>query len=232
MDYYLIMILFIPVILFTFYAQIKVKTTYNKYSKVLSQRRITGAEAAKALLHKEGIYDVEIHSIPGNLTDHYDPRDNSLNLSHSVYAGTSVADIGIACHEVGHAIQHTRGYVPIKIRAAIIPITNFGAKFSSFFIMIGLMLSYFLSAEALWIAQIGVALFSFSTLFQLVTLPTEFNASRRALEGIKSAGLLEHDEVKKSRKVLSAAAMTYVAALAMSLLELLRLISIVRRHED
>ncbi len=229
--YPFIILAFIPVIIFTIIASIKVKTTYNKYSKQLSQSRLSGAQAARQVLYSQGVTDVAIHEISGELTDHYNPRDNSLNLSSAVYHGTDVAAIGVACHEAGHALQYANAYLPIKIRNAIIPITNFGSRFSGLFVMAGILLSV-LGLHCIWIAEIGVILFGCCTLFQLITLPTEFNASRRAMRHIQDCNILTRAEQKGTRKVLTAAAMTYVAALAVSLLELLRLIYIVNGHRD
>lgn len=231
MDYYIISLAFIPVLIFTIIASIRVKSTFNKYHKVASRRNITGAEAARRVMLAKGVTDVTIRPIAGDLTDHYDPRDNSLNLSHDVYFGTSVAAIGVACHEAGHAIQYANAYFPIRIRASLIPITNFGARCSGLLIFGGLLLASFGFTPLLFLAELGVLLFSFSTIFQLVTLPTEFNASKRAIQGIQESNILATDEVKSAKKVLTAAAMTYVAALAMSLLQLLRLIAIVNRRK-
>lgn len=231
MDYFIISLLFIPVLLFTIIASIKVKTTFKKYSKVSAAKGLTGAQAAQRILYANGITDVTIRQISGDLTDHYNPADNSLNLSAEVYSGTSVAAIGVACHEAGHAMQYAHAYLPIKIRAAIIPVTNFGAKFSGIMIMGGLLLASFGLTPLFFLAELGLLLFGFTTLFQLVTLPTEFNASRRAITCIKESNLLLPSEIKGAKKVLSAAAMTYVAALAVSLLELLRLLYIVRGRD-
>ena len=181
------------------------------------------------VLHQNGVHDVSIQRCSGKLTDHYDPRNHTISLSDDVYDSTSVAAIGVACHEAGHAVQHATAYAPLKIRNLIIPITNFGARFSSLFIMAGLILSYFF-VGALFLAEIGIALFACSTAFQLITLPTEFNASHRAIDCITNSGILTNEEQKGAKKVLKAAAMTYVAALALSLLQLLRLVAIVNRR--
>lgn len=230
MDYYFISLLCIVAIIYTIICSIRVKTTFNKYSKKGSMRHITGAQAAQMVLHQHGVYNVSIQRCSGKLTDHYDPRNNTISLSEDVYDSTSVAAIGVACHEAGHAVQHATAYAPLKLRNLIIPITNFGARFSSLFIMAGLILSYFF-VGALFLAKIGIALFAFSTLFQLITLPTEFNASRRAISCITDNSILTQEEQKGAKKVLKAAAMTYVAALALSLLELLRLVSIVNNRK-
>ena len=229
MDYYVISLLCIVAIVYTIICSIRVKTTFNKYSKKESMRRITGAEAAQMVLHQHGVSNVSIQRCSGKLTDHYDPRNNTISLSDDVYDSISVAAIGVACHEAGHAVQHATSYAPLKLRNLIIPITNFGARFSGLFIFAGLLLSYFF-VGALFLAEIGIALFAFSTLFQLITLPTEFNASRRAVACITNGNILTQEEQKGAKRVLKAAAMTYVAALALSLLQLLRLISIVNNR--
>ncbi len=211
----------VPAIILALWAQITVDSTFKKYSKVMSLRRITGAEAARRVLDANGLSNVEIRRVSGKLTDHYDPRNNTVNLSESVYDSVSVASIGVACHEVGHAIQHSVGYTPIKIRSAIIPITQIGSNLAMPLVLIGLILSYTPLAYA------GCIFFAMSTLFQLVTLPVEFNASRRATSSIEQYGILDSEESAGSKKVLKAAAMTYVAALAVSLGQLLRLLLIV-----
>ncbi|MBQ7293104.1 MAG: zinc metallopeptidase [Clostridia bacterium] len=222
-DYWYI-VLVMPAVLFSIFASIKVNTTFKKYSKVRSSRGITGAEAARRVLDANGLYSVKIERVRGDLTDHYDPRNNTIYLSETVYDNPSAAAIGVASHEAGHAVQHAVGYVPIKIRAAIIPATRFGSMLAFPLILLGLFLE---ASGMIYLAYLGVACFGLSTLFQLVTLPTEFNASRRALESIESCGILARDEISSARKVLSAAAMTYVAALAVSLMQLLRLLLIV-----
>ena len=211
----------VPAIILALWAQITVDSTFKKYSKVMSLRRITGAQAARRVLDANGLSNVEIRRVSGKLTDHYDPRNNTVNLSESVYDSVSVASIGVACHEVGHAIQHSVGYTPIKIRSAIIPITQIGSNLAMPLVLIGLILSYPPLAYA------GCIFFALSTLFQLVTLPVEFNASRRAMSSIEQYGILDSEERVGSKKVLKAAAMTYVAALAVSLAQLLRLLLIV-----
>ena len=216
----------IPAMLFAFWAQINVSSTFNKYSKVNNMRGLTGAEAARRILNANGLHHIRIEHIPGNLSDHFDPREGVIRLSDAVYNATSAAAIGVAAHEAGHACQHATGYLPIKVRAAIIPITNFGSKLALPLILIGLLFYYYASPEMLIIAYVGVALFSLTAIFQLVTLPTEFNASNRALAELKSTGILQDRELSAARRVLSAAAMTYVAALAVSLAQLLRLLLI------
>lgn len=216
----------LPAVLFSLWANYHVNHTYKKYSKQYSSRRIIGADAALQILKANGIYDVGVCEISGTLTDHYDSKRKMVCLSSDVYYGSSVAAIGIASHEIGHVIQHNVGYMPIKIRTAIVPITNFGSKMAMPLILLGIVLSYF-STRSYEIIYLGIACFGMSTVFQLVTLPTEFNASWRAMNSIKQMGLLVNaDEVRGARKVLFAAAMTYVAALAVSLMQLLRLIMI------
>ena len=203
------------------WAQIKVKSTFSKYSKVASRRSVTGADAARMILDRNGLSNVKIERVSGELSDHYDPKANVVRLSEGVYGSNSVAAIGVAAHECGHAVQHATGYGPIKLRMAIIPATQIGSSLALPLILLGLILSM------TGLAYIGVAFFALSTLFQLVTLPVEFNASSRALETLESYGTLDDEELGGAKKVLSAAAMTYVAALAASLLNLLRLLSIV-----
>ena len=215
-------ILVMPAIIFATWASARVNTTFEKYSKQLSARRMTGEEAARRVLSANGIYNVEIKRIGGKLTDHYDPRDNVIRLSDAVYSGTSTAAIGVAAHEAGHAVQHAQNYAPVKIRTAIVPITNIGSKLSIPLILIGILLSY-LGPIFPYIAYAGVAAFGLCVVFQLVTLPTEFNASSRALVAIEQCGILSSEEIKGSKKVLSAAALTYVAALAVTFMQFLRL---------
>ncbi|GAA4655117.1 zinc metallopeptidase [Anaerocolumna aminovalerica] len=200
-------------------ASLKVKTTFAKYSKVRSLSGLTGAEAAERILHSAGIYDVTIRPISGNLSDHYDPRDKTLKLSETVYNNTSVAAVGVAAHECGHAIQHNRGYVPLRIRGALVPVANFGASVSWPMILIGLFMG---GSQTL--INLGIIMFALAVLFQLVTLPVEFNASRRAVQIVDETGILRTEEVRQTRKVLSAAALTYVAGAAASILQLLRLV--------
>ncbi len=200
-------------------AQFLVSSTFSKYSKVGSYRGITGAQAAEMILRNQGIGDVTIRRVSGKLTDHYNPGNKTLNLSDSVYGSTSVAAVGVAAHECGHAIQHARSYAPLSIRSALVPIANIGSQLSWIFIMLGVVLSF-----NQMLITIGIVMFSAAVLFQLVTLPVEFNASSRALRELKSLGILNRDETTQSRKVLTAAALTYVAAAATAILQLLRLI--------
>ena len=192
---------------------------------------ITGAEAARRVLDANGLYNVRIERIAGNLTDHFDPRSNVIRLSDSVYGSSSASAIGVAAHEAGHAVQYANGYAPLKIRNAIIPVTNIGSRLAMPLILLGLIFAG-AGTQFISIAYLGVACFSLSTLFQLLTLPTEFDASRRALASIESSGLLRGNEISAAGKVLSAAALTYVAALAASLLQLLRLLAIVNSRRN
>lgn len=216
-DYYYF-ILVIPVMLVSLWAQIRVKGTYSKMSKLQNTRGLTGAQAAQRVLSYYGINDVRIEQVAGTLTDHYDPRDNVIRLSQGVYNASTIAAVGIACHEAGHAAQHAESYKPIAVRNAILPVANIGSSSGLWIAVIGLMLNWTI------LVQIGIILYAFVALFQLVTLPVEFNASSRALKVIDETGMLQDEEYKGARKVLSAAAMTYVAALLVSIMSLLRLI--------
>lgn len=200
-------------------AQWRVNSAFSKYSRVASMSGMTGAQAARMILQSNGINDVSVQRISGKLTDHYNPSTKVLNLSESVYGSTSVAAIGVAAHECGHAIQHARGYFPLSLRTALVPVANIGSQLSWVFIIVGAILSFNQT-----LITIGIIMFSAAVLFQLVTLPVEFNASARALEQLESNGILYRDEVSQTRKVLSAAALTYVAAAATAILQLLRLI--------
>ncbi len=218
-------VIVLPFVLLALWASANVNSTFKKYSKVRSSRHLTGAQAAQRVLSAGGAYGVRIERIHGNLTDHYDPRDNVIRLSDDVYDSTSVAAIGVACHEAGHAVQYAQNYVPIKIRAAIIPITNIGSKLAMPLILLGLLFS-FGEHISYGFVYAGIACFGLSVLFQLITLPVEFNASRRAMQAIANGDLLTTDEQKGARKTLTAAALTYVAALAVALAQLLRLLVI------
>ncbi len=225
-------LILIPAMIFSFFAQIKVQSTFSKYAKVHNRRGVTGAAAARRVLDANGLYDIRIERVSGHLSDHYDPRERVIRLSDSVYDSTGIAAVGVAAHEAGHACQHAFGYVPLKIRSAIIPVTRFGSMMAMPLFFIGLLTAASsLLGDTLML--MGILFFSFSTLFQLMTLPTEFNASSRAIQALESGGLLAHDEIPAARSTLSAAALTYVAALAASLASLLRLILIFggrRRH--
>ena len=220
--YYLVLI--VPAFILSL---IKVKSTFSKYSGFLSSKNVTGAEAAEAVLSAHGVTDVRVERVSGNLTDHFDPRTKVIRLSDSVYSSTSVAAIGVAAHEAGHAVQHAEGYSPIKVRNTLVPIVNFGSSFSWIAIIWGVAFSNNI------LILVGIGLFSFATLFQLVTLPVELNASKRAMRTIASSGLLaEGTERKGAGKVLTAAAMTYVAAVVMSIAQLLRLLLIFGKRRD
>lgn len=212
-------------------ASARVNTTFSKYSRVRNSRGITGAEAAERVLHGAGIYDVRIEHVSGNLTDHYDPRSKVLRLSDSVYGQASVAAVGVAAHECGHAIQHARGYAPLKLRSTLVPIASFGSKIAWPLILIGLL---FTGESSFWLLNAGIIAFSLAVLFQLVTLPVEFNASNRAIRTIADTGLMQGDEIKTAKKVLSAAALTYVASAATAILQLLRILILTggRRRND
>ena len=218
-------ILVLPAVLFTMWASANVKSTYNKYSRQQNSRGMTGAQAARRVLDANGLQNVAIQQIEGELTDHYDPRNKTLSLSDSVYGSTSVAAVGVAAHECGHAMQYDEEYFPIKIRAAVIPIANIGSALSWPIILLGL----FLGATGLM--QLGVVLFSLVVVFQLLTLPVEFDASARALRTLRERNMLESSELTGARKVLTAAALTYVAALLTSILQLLRLVLLTRRDD-
>ena len=212
-------ILIIIAAIISLIAQWRVNSAFSKYSRVASMSGMTGAQAARMILQSNGINDVSVQRISGKLTDHYNPSTKVLNLSESVYGSTSVAAIGVAAHECGHAIQHARGYFPLSLRTALAPVANIGSQLSWVFIIVGAILSFNQT-----LITIGIIMFSAAVLFQLVTLPVEFNASARALEQLESNGILYRDEVSQTRKVLSAAALTYVAAAATAILQLLRLI--------
>ena len=208
-------------------ASARVSSTYNKYSRQLTARGLTAEDAARRILDQNGLYNVRIESIAGNLTDHYDPKANVIRLSDSVKSSTSVAAVGVAAHEAGHAVQYAENYAPIKFRASLVPVVNFGSRFS----FVALFLGLFLSSNLLIWA--GIILFSFATLFHLVTLPVELNASKRAMETIRGTSLLvDEGEIKGARKVLTAAAMTYIAAVLMSIAQLVRLLAIFGRRRD
>lgn len=224
-DYYYL-ILVVPMLILSLIAQGMVQSSFKKYSKLMGSRRITGAQAAEMLLRSQGVYNVRVERVGGNLTDHYDPKTNVIRLSDGVYSSSSVAAVGIACHEAGHALQYSESYAPIKFRMALVPVCNIASQFAIPLIILGIVLSFF------ELAYIGIAAFALSTVFQLVTLPVEFNASRRAMSIIKEQNMLFDEEVKGARKVLTAAAMTYVAALAVSLANLLRFVMIVGNRRD
>ena len=217
---------------FAMWASHNVNSTFKKYAQQFSRRAITGAQAAQRVLNANGVHGVRIERVSGNLTDHFDPKTNVIRLSESVYSSTSTAAIGVACHEAGHAVQYAMNYAPIKLRAAIIPVTNFGTKIAWPLMLLGLLLSG-MSYAFYNLVYVGIACFSLSLVFQLITLPVEFNASRRAVTAIEQGGILYEDELAGAKKTLRAAALTYVAAAATSLAQLLRLLAIYgRRRRD
>lgn len=220
--YYLILV--VPVVILSMVASARVNSSFKKYSQVFSSRNLTGAQAAFEVLRHYGITNVQVERVNGNLTDHYDPRTNVIRLSDSVYNSTSVAAIGVACHEAGHAAQYAQSYAPIKIRNFVLPAANLGSRAGIPLAIIG----FFLNFEVLAIA--GIVFFSFAVLFQLITLPVEFNASKRALQVITDADILSENEKVGAKKVLTAAAMTYVAALAVSIANLLRILLMLNRR--
>lgn len=226
MLYYATGVIMIPVLLFSFYCQIKVKRAFRRYSSVHAMCGMTGAQAAARLLQLNGITDVQIRQIGGTLTDYYDPKNKKICLSGDVYNATSVAAIGVACHEAGHACQHAQGYAPLKIRNAAIPATRIGSSLGIPLVLLGMVFT--------WrpLIMVGIVLYALVALFQLLTLPVEFNASRRALQTIESNQFLTEQEYRGAKKVLTAAALTYVAALASALATLLRLLLLAGRSND
>lgn len=218
----------IPCLILSLICSARVKSAFSKYSKVRNSRSITGAQAADALLRLNGVTGVTIERVGGNLTDHFDPRTNTIRLSESVYDSPTVAAVGVACHEAGHACQHAEGYFPNKLRSMILPVANIGSKLSWILIIIGLLLP----TKYDFVITIGIALYAAAVLFTVVTLPVEFNASSRALKTIKENGLLTAEEYPGAKKTLTAAAMTYVASAATAALQLLRLILIVSGRRD
>ena len=216
-DYYYF-ILVIPALLVSLWAQARVKSTYSKMSRVMNSRGLTGAQAAGEVLRYYGITDVRLEQVSGTLTDHYDPKENVIRLSQGVYGATSIAAVGIACHEAGHAAQHAQAYKPISVRNMLLPVANIGSASGLWIALIGLAMQWRI------LILIGIVLYAFVALFQLVTLPVEFDASSRALKVIEETGMLQGDEYAGAKKVLSAAAMTYVAALLVSIMSLLRVI--------
>lgn len=224
-------ILVLPAVIFSLWASAKVNSTFEKYRYSANSRGLTGAEAARYVLDSNGLYHVRVENVPGSLNDHFDPKENVIRLSDSVYGSASTVAVGVACHEAGHAVQHARNYLPVKIRTAIVPVTNIGSKLSMPLVLAGIILSY-LSPGFVFLAYLGVGCFLLCTLFQLITLPTEFDASKRAMQCINSGNLLAPHEAAEAKEVLSAAAMTYVAALAVSVMQLIRLLLIVRRRDD
>lgn len=215
------MILLIPAILLSLYAQAKISSAYGKYSEVYSRSGYTGAQAARAILQANGLYDVRIEPVAGRLSDHYDPRDRTVRLSEGVYHGNSLASLAVAAHETGHALQHASGYFPLQLRSTFVPVANFGSSLGPILILVGLFMPSFD-----FLLRIGILAFAFAVIFQLITLPVEFNASSRAMGLLQSQGMLSQDEAKGARSVLNAAALTYVAAALAAVLQLARFIII------
>ena len=223
----------LPCFLLAMIASARVNSTFKRYSKQISSRRITGREAAERVLRANGVTNVRVERVSGNLTDHYDPKNNVIRLSDSVYDSASTAAIGVACHEAGHAAQYAHQYFPIKIRAAIIPITNIGSRLAMPLILLGLLFGIG-GTYSYSLVYAGIACFALSLVFQLITLPVEFNASRRAMQAIEQSQILTEEEQRGARKTLTAAAMTYVAAVAVAAAQLLRLVLLFggRRRND
>lgn len=216
----------LPALLLAMWAQAKVSSTFQHYSKIASQRGMTGYDAARKILDSHGLHHIQIERIAGNLTDHFDPRANVIRLSDSVHSQNSIGAVGVAAHEAGHAVQHSEGYLPIKIRNAVVPAANIGSYAAFPLALIGILFS------SEWLINAGIILFSAVVFFQLVTLPVEFNASGRAIRVLGEDGMLEKQEIRGVKKVLSAAAMTYVAAAATAIMNLIRLLVLTNRHRD
>lgn len=229
------MIILIPAIIFAMFAQSKVQSAFNRYSKVRNMKNLTGAQAARRMLDYNGLHDVQINAIGGSLTDHYDPRRRVLNLSQSVYGVNSVAAVSVACHEAGHALQHAHGYAPLKLRNTIVPVVNFASRLTWPMIIIGVLLLGAGSYEAVYFGSllfdIGVIAFGAIVVFHAVTLPVEFDASNRAIKKMEELGLVAEEDIPGSKKVLRAAALTYVAALATAVANLLRILAIRGRND-
>lgn len=221
-------ILLILAMILSLYAQSNISSTYNKYAKVANRRGFTGAQVATQMLENSGIYDVKVERVAGNLTDHYDPRTKTLRLSQSVYDSKSVAALGVAAHETGHAIQHDVGYAPLSLRSILVPVANLGSRLSFPLIFLGM---FFTSSSSNFMIELGILLFAASVAFTLITLPVEFNASSRAITLLVDQSFLDESEVGGARKVLSAAALTYVAAAIAAVAQLLRLLAIFGRRD-
>ncbi|MBI2951863.1 zinc metallopeptidase [bacterium] len=220
------MVLILPALALALWAQFRVKSTFSKYSEVLSRRGMSGAQVANAILERNHL-DVSVEPIEGSLTDHYDPRDRTLRLSEDVYGSRSIAALGVAAHEAGHAIQHAHHYLPLQLRSNLVPVANFGSTLAMPLFLVGLFLP-----AASFLMDIGILLFTFAVVFALVTLPVEYNASSRALQVLSQHGYLAPDEIEPARKVLNAAAWTYVASAAMAILQLVRLLILRGQRED
>ncbi len=224
------LLIVLPGFIFAMWAQYKVKSAYRAGASQTLRYGMTGGAVARRILDSNGLSDVSIEMVAGDLTDHYDPRTRVLRLSQSVYHGNNVAAVGVAAHEAGHAMQHSKGYVPLKLRSAILPVCNIGSNLAMPLFLIGLLISYMSPLMGEWLMLVGIAAYSLAIVFQLVTLPVEFNASRRAMRCLSGSGTMSDAELKGSRRVLTAAAMTYVAALAVGLLSVLRLLIIAGSH--
>ncbi|NLD45688.1 MAG: zinc metallopeptidase [Clostridiaceae bacterium] len=222
--YYLVLV--VPALLLSLYAQTRVKSTYAKYSRIANKKGLTGAEIAKAILERNGLYDVRIEPVAGELTDHYDPRTKVVRLSQGVYGSNSVAAIGVAAHETGHAIQHGESYGPLVLRSTLVPVAGIGSSLGFPLAIAGIFLSFGP------LVTVGILLYTVAVLFYVITLPVEFNASSRAIRTLEDTGILDYDEIDPAKKVLSAAAMTYVASAAVALANLLRLILLSNRRRD
>ena len=221
------MVLLIPAILLSIYAQYRISSAYKQYSKIRSQSGLTGAQTARALLNSNGLYDVRVERIGGRLSDHYDPRTRVINLSEDVYQGTSLSSVAVAAHETGHALQHASGYFPMTLRSSFVPVANFGSGAGPMLILVGLFMPSFG-----WLLQLGIFAFAFAVLFQIITLPVEYNASHRALSLLQEGNMLGSEEVRGARSMLNAAALTYVAAALVAVLQLARFILISRGRSD
>ncbi|TGE32734.1 zinc metallopeptidase [Desulfosporosinus sp. Sb-LF] len=221
------MVLLIPAILLSLFAQYRISSAYKHYSSIRAQSGLTGAQAARAILNGNGLYDVRVEPIGGRLSDHYDPRSRVINLSEDVYHGNSLSSVAVAAHETGHALQHASGYFPMQLRSSFVPVANIGSGAGPILIMIGLFMPSFG-----WLLQLGILAFTFAVLFQLITLPVEYNASHRALLLLQEGRMLGSDEVRGARSVLNAAALTYVAAALAAVLQLARFILIARGRSD
>ncbi|KUO73360.1 MAG: peptidase [Desulfosporosinus sp. BRH_c37] len=221
------MVLLIPAILLSIYAQFKISSSYKHYSTIRSQSGLTGAQTARSILNSNGLYDVRVEPIRGRLSDHYDPRTRVINLSEDVYQGISLSSVAVAAHETGHALQHASGYFPMTIRSSFVPVANLGSGAGPILIMVGLFMPSFG-----WLLDFGILAFSFAVFFQIITLPVEFNASNRALALLQEGNMLGSEEVRGARSVLNAAALTYVAAALAAVLQLVRFILISRGRSD
>lgn len=222
--YYIILVL--PAFIFSLFAQFKVTSTFRKYSDMSNSRYITGAQASRMILDRHGLYDVDVEPVPGELTDHYDPRTKTVRLSESVYYSTSLAALGVAAHETGHAVQHASGYMPLALRSSLVPVANIGSSVGPYLAMFGLMLNM------PYLLQLGIILFIGAVAFYLITLPVEFNASKRAIQMLKGEYVLNYAEIQPIKKVLGAAAMTYVASATVAMANLLRLVLLAGSRDE